>query len=89
MKKFLLLSFFIIFYSPFLLQSQACISDVFVEPVDCQPGGTVFTGLLFFQHSPNVDTVSVYYDGNFFGNHPSANQPIVLFPLFLTEIRTL
>jgi len=81
MKKFLLLIVFSLLSSQFILNAQSCISDVFIETVDCEANGT-FTGLLFFEHSPNVDTVSVFYNGDYFGDHSTSSLPIVLSPLF-------
>jgi hypothetical protein len=80
MKKFLLFALFSMFTAPLFLGAQQCISNVIMESGECEPGGFL-TGYLFFDYSPNVDTVSVYYDNAYFGDHATSNLPIVLFPL--------
>ncbi len=80
MKKVLLICIAAIFTFPFSIKAQQCISNVFMENSACDSLG-IYTGFVTFAHSPNVDSVSLFYDSNFFGNHSVANLPIVLHPL--------
>ncbi len=56
---------------------QNCISNVNIEQEDCNPFGN-YIAFVSFDHSPNVDSVSLFFDGEFFGNHSTEFQPIVL-----------
>ena len=71
------------FFSLFLffqVHGQNCISDLIVEQDDCTPFGE-YNAFVSFEHSSDVDSVSIYFNGNFFGNHATEFQPIVLSPI--------
>jgi len=80
MKKTNLLYLFAFLFCSISGFSQNCISDVFVERNDCNPFGE-YDAYVQFNYSPNVDSVSIFFNGNFLGNHPADAQPIVLSPI--------
>jgi len=81
MKKSLLF-LFVLFTLGFhnVSNAQNCISNVQVEQDGCTPFGE-YNAFVSFEHSPNVDSVSIFFDGAFFGNHSAEFQPIVLSPI--------
>ena len=81
MRTKLLASF--CFFNLFLLfqvHGQNCISNIVVEQDDCTPFGE-YNAFVSFEHSPNVDSVSIFFNGAFFGNHSTEFLPIVLSPI--------
>ncbi len=63
---------------------QSCISNVVVTQDECTPFGE-YNAFVTFENSPNVDSVSIFFDGAFFGNHDASFQPIVLSPILFEQ----
>ena len=67
----------------FELESENCnpdpcsINDLIVEAYDCTPNGVFYVDLDFIPVNPVAGSFNLYVDGDFYGNYPYSDLPLL------------
>ena len=75
-RKLFYISFALILGITKISHAQNCITNLVVEQGDCNTF-MQYDLFIMFEHSPDVDSVAIFFDNEFFGYHSTEFQPIV------------